>query len=142
MKTKFRCDCPVTSALDVLGDKWILVIVKLMLLDHYQTFKEFVESDEAIATNILSSKLKILEEVELVRKFKRPDNKKVNLYHLTEKGLALIPVITELIVWSDNHLRALHPTIAEGEGIKLLRNDKTAFIDALEKGYRKHVLTS
>jgi DNA-binding HxlR family transcriptional regulator len=140
MKTKFRCDCPVTSALDVLGDKWMLVIVKLMLLEHCQTFKEFVESEEAIATNILSTKLKLLEEAELVKKSKLPNNKKTNLYHLTEKGMALIPVITELIVWSDAHLRAFHPTLAEGDGMQLLRKDKATFIQALEKGYREKVL--
>ena len=50
MGPKFRCDCPITTALDVLGDKWMLVIVKLMLMEGRQTFKDFMESDEGIAT--------------------------------------------------------------------------------------------
>ena len=63
MEYKFRCDCPFTSPIDILGDKWILVIVKQMLLEGKETFKDFTESDEAIATNILSTKLKLLEEI-------------------------------------------------------------------------------
>jgi len=63
MEYKFRCDCPFTSAIDILGDKWMLVLVKQMLLEGKETFKDFVESDEAIATNILSAKLKLLEEL-------------------------------------------------------------------------------
>ena len=65
MNHKFRCACPITSALDILGDKWILVIIKQMLIEDKKTFKDFTESDEAIATNILSSKLKCLEEFDI-----------------------------------------------------------------------------
>jgi DNA-binding HxlR family transcriptional regulator len=80
MRQDFRCNCPFTSALDVLGDKWMLVIVKQMLIEGKETFKDFTEADEAIATNILSSKLKFLEEVGIIIKTKRPDNKKTNHY--------------------------------------------------------------
>lgn len=137
MDRKFRCDCPITSALDILGDKWMLVIVKQMLMENSQTFKDFTESDEAIATNILSTKLKLLEEVGLIIKTKLPNNKKTNLYLLTEKGLALTPIIVELARWSDSHLRGLNPSIKNGEGMALLRKDKAAFADALESGYRE-----
>ena len=137
MKHKFRCNCPFTSALDVLGDKWMLVIVKQMLIEGKETFKDFTESDEAIATNILSTKLKLLEELGIVLKTKRPDNKKTNLYLLTDKGLALTPLLVELATWSDNHLRDVHPTIQEGEGMELLRKDKAAFAKGLEKQYRE-----
>ena len=77
---EFRCDCPITSALDILGDKWILVIVKQMLLEGKDTFKEFTDSDEAIATNILSAKLTILQEAGIITKNKLPENKRKNLY--------------------------------------------------------------
>ncbi len=137
MKHKFRCDCPFTSALDVLGDKWMLVIVKLMLIEDKETFKDFMESEETIATNILSTKLKLLEELGIIMKTKRPNNKKTNLYLLTDKGLALTPILVELAMWSDNHLRDVHPTILNGEGMELLRNDKVAFASALEKKYRE-----
>jgi DNA-binding HxlR family transcriptional regulator len=68
MPQDFRCNCPFTSALDVLGDKWMLVIVKQILIEGKETFKDFTESEEAIATNILSSKLKLLEEIGIIIK--------------------------------------------------------------------------
>ena len=142
MKHKFRCDCPFTSALDVLGDKWMLVIVKQMLVEGKETFKDFVEGEEAIATNILSAKLKLLEEWGIIIKTKRPDNKKTNLYLLTDKGLTLTPLLVELAIWSDTHLRAIHPTLQNGGGMELLRKDKTAFAKALEKKYREKLATT
>lgn len=137
MDIKFRCDCPITSALDILGDKWILVIIKQMLLEGKETFKDFIESDETIATNILSAKLKLLEEAGIIIKTQRPDNKKTNLYLLTEKGLALTPIVIELATWSDNHLRDIHPNIVDGEAMEFLRNDKVAFGNELKKKYKK-----
>ncbi|MEL6672802.1 MAG: helix-turn-helix domain-containing protein [Bacteroidota bacterium] len=137
MPPKFRCDCPFTSALDVLGDKWILVIVKQMLVDGLETFKDFRESPEAIASNILSAKLKLLEESHLVFKAKRPDNKKTNLYLLTDKGLALTPILVELANWSDQYLREANPAMQNGPGMAALRADKAAFANTLEAAYRE-----
>ena len=142
MPQEFRCDCPFTSALDILGDKWMLVIVKQMLLEGKETFKDFTESDEAIATNILSTKLKLLEELGVIIKTKRPNNRKSNLYLLTDKGLALTPLLVELALWSDKYLRDMHPTIVNGEEMELLRNDKAAFASALEKKYREKLATT
>jgi DNA-binding HxlR family transcriptional regulator len=136
MSFSFRCDCPITSALDVLGDRWMLVIVKQMLIEDAMTFKDFVESAEAIATNILTSKLRVLEEHGIVRKMKLPNNRKTSLYVLTESGLALAPLIVELALWSDRYLRELNPAIVDNEAIELLRNDKNAFAQKLHQGYR------
>jgi DNA-binding HxlR family transcriptional regulator len=142
MDVKFKCNCPFTSALDVVGDKWLLVIVKQMLLEGKETFKDFTESDEAIATNILSAKLKFLEEVGMITKTQRPDNKKTNLYLLTDKGLALTPVLVELAFWSDKNLRDIHPTIVNGEEMEFLRNDKAAFVNVLVTKYREKLATT
>ena len=137
----FRCDCPITSALDVVGDHWMLVIVKQMLLEDKETFKDFVESDESIATNILSARLKMLEDAGIVVKTQRPDNRKTNHYLLTEKGLALTPVVVELAAWSDQHLRDVHPSIANHEGMDFLRKDKAGFAKALVEKYRAKLET-
>ncbi|MCZ4409030.1 helix-turn-helix domain-containing protein [Cryomorphaceae bacterium 1068] len=139
MPQDFRCDCPITSALDIVGDKWMLVIVKQMLMEGAETFKDFTNSPEAIATNILSAKLKMLEEAGILTKNKLPNNKKTNIYLLTEKGLALTPVIVELANWSDNHLRDVHPKIQDGEGMEFLRSDKEGMGKALVNGYREKV---
>lgn len=132
----FRCDCPFTSALDVVGDRWLLVIVKQILIEGKETFKDFIESDESIATNILTTKLKFLEEAGIIVKTQRPENKKTNYYRLTEKGLALTPVLVELALWGDEHLRDIHPTIADGEEMEFLRSDKLAFANELVRNYR------
>lgn len=136
MNVKFKCNCPFTSALDIVGDKWLLVIVKLMLIEGKETFKDFIEADEAIATNILTAKLKFLEETGIIIKTQRPDNKKTNLYLLTEKGLALTPVLVELAFWGDKNIRDIHPTIVNGEEMELLRNDKSTFANVIENRYR------
>ena len=75
MNSDFRCKCPITSALDIVGDKWTLVIIKQMLLEEKKTFKDFSQSDEAIASNILSSRLKMLEKYKMIRKEKREINR-------------------------------------------------------------------
>ncbi|WP_054558013.1 winged helix-turn-helix transcriptional regulator [Croceitalea dokdonensis] len=141
METKFRCNCPFTTALDILGDKWMLVIVKQMLMENKQTFKDFTESDEGIATNILTTKLKQLEAFGIITKTKLPNNNKSNIYLLTEKGLAMTPIIVELGVWSDNHLRDFNPNIVNEGGIELLRRDKAEFTRVVEQQYREKLAT-
>lgn len=137
METKFRCDCPITSALDILGDKWMLVILKQMLIEEMQTFKEFTESDEAIATNILSLKLKCLEQYGLIERKHHPTNKKTKLYHLTEKGLSLTPVIVELALWSDNYLREFNPIMRESDELESMKKNKEEFIAKLKLNYKE-----
>ncbi len=138
MKVKFRCDCPISSALDILGDKWTIVIVKQMLLEGRKTFKDFLEADEGIATNILATRLKWLEGFELITKEKLPDNKKTNIYRLTEKGLSLTPVVIELAIWSDKNLRQLHPILQESH--EMMETDKQGFINLLIDNYKSSAI--
>jgi len=137
MQNKFRCSCPCTSALDIVGDKWTLVIIKDMILLNKRTFKDFSESDEAIATNILSSRLKRLLEYEIIRKEKLPDNKQKNIYILTQKGLNLTPVIIDLMIWSDSNLRENHSTLVPTAQLDSVKNDKEGFISMLIGNYKK-----
>lgn len=137
IEKKFRSSCPITSAIDIVGDKWTLVIVKQMLTENKKTFKGFTESSEAIATNILSSRLKMLEEFKIIRKEKLPNNKKVNIYTLTEKGLGLAPTIIELTIWSTDNFRNYHPDMYSGDQIKLMKEDKEAYIELLVENYKK-----
>lgn len=142
MKQEFRCDCPITSALDILGDKWMLVIIKQMLIEEMQTFKDFIESDEAIATNILSSKLKCLEQYGLIERKKHPTNKKTKLYHLTEKGLSLTPVVVELAIWSDQNLREFNPIMRQSEELEAMKHNKEHFIEKLKETYTERLATA
>jgi len=137
MEHKFRCECPITSALDILGDKWILVIIKQMLIEDKKTFKDFTESDEAIATNILASKLKCLEELGIVSKIQLPENRKTNLYLLTEKGLALTPIIVELSIWSDENVRELNSIMRDSPEIAVMKSNKNKFIAMIQSNYKE-----
>jgi len=138
MNKKFRCNCPITSALDILGDKWTLVIIKQMLIEGKQTFKDFLESDEAIATNILSSRLKMLEEYKMIRKEKLPHNKKTNIYLLTEKGLGLTPTIVELTLWSDGNVREYHSSIISDSRIEMVKKNKEEAIKMIVESYKQN----
>lgn len=138
MKQEFRCDCPITSAIDILGDKWMLVILKQMLIQHMETFKDFMESDEAISTSILTLKLKCLEQYALIEKKSHPTNKKTKLYHLTAKGLALTPIIVELAIWSDQNLREYHPIMRKSDELELMKTNKAVFIEFLKKNYKEN----
>jgi DNA-binding HxlR family transcriptional regulator len=136
MNQKFRCDCPITSALDVLGDKWMLIIIKQMLIQGMETFKDFMEGDEAISTSILTLKLKCLEQYGLIERKNHPTNKKTKLYHLTEKGLALTPVVVELAIWSDQNLREYNPIMRESKELELMKANKAAFMERLQQNYK------
>ena len=137
MEKQFRCDCPITSAVDIVGDKWTIVIIKQMIIEDRNTFKKLSEGEEAIATNILSSRLKMLEQMGLLTKEKMPDNKKVNLYILTEKGLNLLPVIVELVIWSDGNLREFHSSLMQDERLDYILNNKEDFIAAMQSRYKE-----
>ena len=139
MNNKFRCNCPITSALDIVGDRWTLVIIKQMLIEGKKTFKDFSESEEAIATNILSSRLKMLEEFNIITKGKLPNNNKTNIYILTQKGLALTPIIVELCIWGDANMRDFQPGIIDGEYMDALKNNKEERIIDLQKKYLEKI---
>lgn len=136
-KIDFRCSCAITSSLDILGDRWILVIIKQMLMENVETFKDFLERPEAVATNVLTKRLKLLEEIGLITKSRKPDNNKTNYYHLTKEGLELTPVIVDLAIWSHYNLRVLNPTIGDEEELEEMANDRDKCIRVLLDKYKR-----
>lgn len=105
------------------------------MLELKQTFKEFAESEEGIATNILSARLKDLEDFQLITKSKLPDNKKTNIYRLTDKGIGLAAIIVDLALWSDAYLRDVHPNMDSEPPLELMRNDQAAAVRMLQEDY-------
>ena len=104
-KINFRSSCPISSALDIVGDKWSLLILRDILLLGKKTFKEFSISGEKISSSILANRLAKLEELEIISKRLHPTNKKVFEYFVTQKGVDFLPVIVELILWSEKYLK-------------------------------------
>ncbi len=121
MENKFRSSCPIASTLDIIGDKWSLLVLRDMLFHHKLTFRDFSLSDEQIAPSILSSRLKLLVSYELITKEKLADNKKENIYILSKKALELSPLLVDISIWGDKHLRSFN-TIDNIEGLDLERS--------------------
>lgn len=131
MMNKFRSGCPISSSLDVVGDKWSLLIIRDMLIKHKKTFKEISNSDEKIAPSILSARLKLLESYKLITKRKLPENKKENIYLLTKKGVDLAPVIIELTFWGNANMREFN----EIDDIENLSSNKILIIETVKNNY-------
>ena len=105
-----------------------------MLLFKKKTFKELIASDEGVATNLLSSRLKMLESLLLITKRKLPRNKKENIYLLTDRGIDMAPIVMELAIWSDKHARSFNP---EMNAIENGYKDKAQVIDSVQRTYRE-----
>ncbi len=136
MEKKFRSSCLIASALDLIGDKWSLLLIRDMLMMKKKTFKEFATCDENVATNLLSSRLKLLESLDIITKRKLSTNKKENIYLLTQKGLDLAPLILEIAVWSDKYVREYNHQMNEYDTHTV---DKKLLIHSTQKNYEEFV---
>jgi DNA-binding HxlR family transcriptional regulator len=95
--------CPIDYGLDIFGDRWTLLVIRDLLFGGKRHFKELMESPERIASNILTARLKKLEERGLIERTADPDNRKQVIYTLTEKGRDLTPVLVEMVRWGGRH---------------------------------------
>ena len=102
MKTK-KSKCPLVNVLDIVGDKWSLVIIRDLFL-RKKTFTDFMKSPEKIASNILSNRLEKMNKLGLLEAVKLPEDQKSKIYYLTEKGVDMFPVIFEMMNWSQRNL--------------------------------------
>ena len=102
-KVEKRSDCPISYSLDLLGDKWIMLVLRDIALNDKHFYKDFLEAGEGIATNVLSDRLKILESYEIIQSKPYDLNRTMKYYSITEKGIELIPIIIELWVWGAKH---------------------------------------
>jgi len=98
-----RSGCPINLMLEVFGDKWTLIIIRDIMFEGKRYFRELLQSEEGIASNILSDRLAMLEREGIVSKTDDPAHKQKNIYRLTEKGIDLLPVMVEIGGWSIKH---------------------------------------
>jgi len=125
--TQRRSRCPINIALETFGDGWSLLVVRDLMLARKKTFAAFAASPEGIATNILSDRLRRLEEAGLIGSAPDPEDGRRRIYRLTHKGIALAPVLAELILWSGTH----EATAAPPALLERLRNDREGFLNEL-----------
>jgi DNA-binding HxlR family transcriptional regulator len=133
---KKRSDCPLSCSLDIFGDKWSLLIIRDLMFGNKCTYNDFLKSEEKIATNILASRLKGLEENGIIEKSIHPDSKAKILYRLTNKGIDLLPIIIEIYIWSDKYLTI--PVDIKAR-INETKKDKIGVITTLTKALKQRL---
>lgn len=124
-RTQRRSGCPLNASVEMLGDRWSLLIIRDMMLRGSRTFKEFLESWEGIATNILADRLQRLEKYGIIRAERDPSDGRRLVYLLTPKGIDLAPVLTEMVLWA-----ARHEDTGNQPLVKEIRQDKERFLAA------------
>jgi DNA-binding HxlR family transcriptional regulator len=123
-----RSGCPLNASVEMLGDRWSLLIIRDMMVRGYRTFKEFLSSNEHIATNILADRLRRLESYGIVTTQPDPSDGRKLHYLLTAKGMDLAPVLTEMVLWA-----AAHEDTGNQALIRLIKKDKTKFLVEVRK---------
>ena len=129
LKDPRRSDCPIHCSLNLLGDRWTLVIVRDLLVSSRATFSELLDSPERIATSTLSNRLASLTAAGIVEQL--PGEKR---YLLTEKGLDLAPVLVELTMWGLRHEPDVNPPAVDMDSY---REQPQQFVEHLKAAARE-----
>ena len=125
---KRRSGCPLNASVEMLGDRWSLLIIRDMMLGDAHSYKTFLECYEGIATNILADRLRKLEAYGIIQSTPDPsDGRKLN-YRLTEKGIDLAPVLTEMVLWA-----AAHEDTGNEALVRLMKEDKAKFLAGIRQ---------
>ena len=131
-KVKRRSECPLNASVEMLGDRWSLLIIRDMMLRGFKTYKEFMECYEGIATNILADRLRRLVSYGIIDTKTDPlDGRKV-IYRLTPKGIDLAPVLTEMVLWA-----AAHEDTGNQPLVRLMQKDKAEFLAGVRARWEK-----
>lgn len=120
-----RSNCPINYSLELVGDKWSLLIIRDIVYFGKQTYGEFMNSNEGIARNILASRLAQLAGNGLITKTPHPDDGRKDIYKLTEKGLSLIPILLDMADWGSEHYAE---SDAPASWLELVRSDREKII--------------
>jgi DNA-binding HxlR family transcriptional regulator len=125
---KWRSGCPLNASVEILGDRWSLLIIRDMMLRGFRAYKEFLESYEGIATNILADRLRKLIAHGIITAQPDPSDGRKLIYLLTAKGLDLAPVLTEMVLWA-----AAHEDTENQALIRQIQKDKQEFLSAVRQ---------
>lgn len=126
---KRRSTCPINASLEVLGDRWTLLIVRDAIFGGARSYKDFLASAEGIATNILAARLARLQAFGILSAEADPSDRRKSNYRLTEKGVALVPVLMALSRWGTNYEDGAPP-----EGVlEAWEADPEAFVDGIRE---------
>lgn len=130
-----RSGCPISIALELLGDAWSLLIVRDLMFKDRRTYNDFLLGGEGIASNILADRLRKLEDANIIEKRRDPEDARRFIYGLSLKGIDLAPVLVELVIWSAHH----EQTDAPPAVLRSMRNDKAAFLAEVRRRWRSDI---
>jgi DNA-binding HxlR family transcriptional regulator len=133
MAPKRRSGCPLNASVEILGDRWSLLIIRDMMLRNFRSYKQFLESYERIATNILADRLRNLEAHGIITAERDPSDGRKVIYTLTAKGIDLAPVLTEMVLWA-----AGHEQTENQELISQIRKDKAQFLSGIRRRWTEN----
>lgn len=125
---KRRSGCPLNASVEMLGDRWSLLIIRDMMLLGRRTFKEFLGSYERPASNILADRLRRLEAYGIIHAEPDPSDGRKLIYLLTPKGMDLAPVLTEMVLWAGKHEKTENRPL-----IQLMQKDKKKFMEQIRR---------
>jgi DNA-binding HxlR family transcriptional regulator len=132
-KAKRRSGCPVSISLERFGDRWSLLIIRDLMVRGLRSFKQFQQSDEGIATNILADRLKKLEAAGIITAEAEPGDARRVSYRLTEKGIDLAPVLLEMLIWGARH----EPTGVPCTFIEELERDRRRVLEEVQRRWKE-----
>ncbi|PCJ53798.1 MAG: transcriptional regulator [Planctomycetota bacterium] len=130
MKKEYRSHCPINFSQEIFGDKWSLLIIRDIMFKGKRYYGEFLNSEEKISTNILADRLEKLEDNKIIIKVSDVNNLSKFIYTLTDKGIDLLPLLLEMIVWGAKHDKQ---TKAPPEFINRFISDKESLILEIKK---------
>lgn len=134
---KRRSGCPLNASVEMLGDRWSLLIIRDMMLRGFRTYKEFRESYEGIATNILADRLRKLLAHGIITTERDPSDGRKLIYLLTAKGIDLAPVLTEMVLWA-----AAHEDTANQALVRQIEKDKKQFLAGIRQRWAENPIRS
>ena len=138
MRTGHRSTCPISTALELVGDRWTLLVIRDLMFAGKRHFREFLQSEERVSSNILADRLNALVESGIVTRKDDPTHAQKAIYSLTEKGLDLLPVIVALSRWTQKH----HPKTRRAEAVDLVGRDAKAMKQLELQLRRAHAVRS
>lgn len=106
MATRERSGCPISLSLELLGDRWTLLIIRDLVFAGKRHFREFLQSDEGISSRTLSERLQTLVDEGILTRGEDPTHGLKAIYRLTEAGIDLLPVLATLGAWGSRHRKA------------------------------------
>ncbi len=134
---KRRSGCPLNASVETLGDRWSLLIIRDMMLRGFRTYKEFLESFEGIATNILADRLRKLQAYGIITTERDSSDGRRLFYLLTAKGIDLAPVLTEMVLWAAKHEKTENQAL-----VRQMKKDKERLLAEVRQRWAKNTIHS